>query len=125
MEKQVKEAIRLIEKVRETMPESENKMLLKGAVNELEEALSKFNIAFIEPKFNSDDYIVLNPVGALSYLAKDEIAVGVKNFTLMGKPCLMEYTFEGKKYKRNRTAIIPFDLIGKICSAQVYKLIKD
>ena len=44
MEKQIKEAIEIISKVRETMPECTNKAFLKGALNELNEALSKAKV---------------------------------------------------------------------------------
>ncbi len=78
----------------------------------------------IEPVFNKNDYVVLNPINELSHIGKNEIAVGVRNFSLMGQKCLMEYEYDGKKYKRTNTDVIPKDLIGKICSVQVYKLIK-
>ncbi len=67
------------------------------------------------------DYIVLNPIGELSHIGKNQIAVGVRNFSLMGQSCLMEYEHDGKKYKRKHTDIIPRDLMGKICSVQVYE----
>ena len=74
---------------------------------------------------NNSDYIVLNPINELSHIGEDEIAVGVRNFSLMGRPCLMEYEYDGKKYKRTHTDVIPRDLAGEICSVQVYKLITD
>ena len=51
MEKQIKEAIEIINKVRETMPECTNKAFLKGALNELNEALSKAKV------FSSNDVL--------------------------------------------------------------------
>jgi hypothetical protein len=73
-------------------------------------------------KFNPDDYIVLNPE-QFPYLLKNEIAVGIRNFYLSGKPCLMEYEYEDKKYKRKCTGAMPMRLAGDICSVQIYELI--
>lgn len=73
---------------------------------------------------NNKDCVVLNPINELSHISEDEIAVGILNFSLMGKPCLMEYYYNGKKYKRTHTDIIPKNLAGEICSVQVYKLVK-
>ena len=75
--------------------------------------------------FNPNDYIVLNPIGELSHIGKNEIAVGVRNFLLLGQPCLMEYEYGGKKYKRKHTDVVPRNLMGKICSVQVYEEIKS
>ncbi len=105
------------------MPECANKAFLKGALNELNEALDKIN-PFSLPTFNPNDYIVLNPVGELSHIEKDEIAVGIKNFKLQGASCLMDYTHEGEVYKRIHSDVIPNSLVGQICSVQVYKLAK-
>ncbi len=41
MKKNITEAINIIEDVRKTMPECTNKAFLKGALNELNEALAK------------------------------------------------------------------------------------
>lgn len=71
--------------------------------------------------FNPDDYIVLNPIGELSHIGKNEIAVGIRNFLLAGKHCLMEYEYHGKKYKRKHTDVVPRNLAGNICSVQVYE----
>lgn len=77
----------------------------------------------ITRKFDPSDYIVLNPIGELKHIGENEIAVGVRNFLLQGQDCLIEYEYEGKKYKRKHTDIIPKDLVGKICSVQIYELI--
>ncbi len=123
MEKNIKEAISIIEDVRKSMPECANKAFLKGAINELNEALKEFT-PFSLPHFNQNDYVVLNPIGELSHIGKDEIAVGIKNFKLLGASCLMDYNYEGKVYKRIYSDAIPRNLIGQICSVQVYKLVK-
>lgn len=79
----------------------------------------------VRRSFNPDDYVVLNPIGELRHIGKNEIAVGVRNFLLAGQSCLMEYEYEGKKYKRKHTDIIPRNLISKICSVQIYEEVKD
>ncbi len=123
MKNNIKEAISLIEDVRKSMPKSANKAFLKGAINELNEALKEFT-PFTLPHFNQNDYIVLNPIGELSHIGKDEIAVGIKNFKLQGASCLMDYTYEGNVYKRIHSDVIPRGLMGQICSVQIYKLVK-
>ena len=44
MEKNIKEAINIIEDVRKSMPECTNKAFLKGALNELNEALRLYDV---------------------------------------------------------------------------------
>ena len=44
MEKNIKEAISIIEDVRKSMPECTNKAFLKGALNELNEALRLYDV---------------------------------------------------------------------------------
>jgi hypothetical protein len=46
MEKNIKEAISIIEDVRKSMPECTNKAFLKGALNELNEALRLYAVSF-------------------------------------------------------------------------------
>jgi hypothetical protein len=77
----------------------------------------------IKPKFNPADYVVLNPIGELRHIGENQIAVGVRNSSLMGKSCLMEYEFEGKQYKRQHTDVIPRYLAGEIFSVQIYELV--
>jgi len=69
----------------------------------------------------TNDYLVLNPIGELSHLGKNQLAIGVRNFSLMGQPCLMEFVHNGKIYKRLHTDVIPNRLVGHICSVQVYE----
>ena len=45
MEKNIKEAISIIEDVRKSMPECTNKAFLKGALNELNEALRLYAVS--------------------------------------------------------------------------------
>ena len=45
MEKNIKEAISIIEDVRKSMPECTNKAFLKGALNELNEALRLHDVS--------------------------------------------------------------------------------
>lgn len=45
MEKNIKEAINIIEDVRKSMPECTNKAFLKGALNELNEALRLYAVS--------------------------------------------------------------------------------
>lgn len=45
MEKNIKEAISIIEDVRKSMPECTNKAFLKGALNELSEALRLYDVS--------------------------------------------------------------------------------
>lgn len=45
MEKNIKEAISIIEYVRKSMPECTNKAFLKGALNELNEALRLYAVS--------------------------------------------------------------------------------
>lgn len=71
---------------------------------------------------DSLDYIVLNEQ-LFPYLNKDEIPVGIRNFMLLGKPCLMDIIFEGNKYKRIFTEAIPHQLASDICSVQIYRKI--
>lgn len=75
--------------------------------------------------YDPDDYMVLNPINELSHIGANEIAVGVKNFLLAGKDCLMEFKYEGKKYKRVCSYIIPKSLVGKVCSVQIYEEINE
>ncbi len=124
MEKNIKEAISIIEDVRRSMPECTNKAFLKGAINELNEALAKqkkLNHIY-KPEFNAKDYLVLNPM--MFKLGKNQIAVGVVNFALSGQSCLMQYTYEGKIYERRHSEHIPESMIGQVCSVQIYELKK-
>lgn len=45
--------------------------------------------------YSDENYVVLNRIGQLSHIENDEIAVGVRNFSLMGQPCLMELEHDG------------------------------
>lgn len=72
-------------------------------------------------KYSDENYVVLNPIDELSHIEEDEIAVGVRNFRLLGQPCLMELEHDGYVWNRKCTDIIPRDLTGQICSVQVYK----
>lgn len=69
----------------------------------------------------TNDYLVLNPVRELSHIQENQLAVGVRNFSLMGQPCLMGFIHNGKKYKRLHTDVIPERLVGYICSVQIYE----
>lgn len=69
----------------------------------------------------TNDYLVLHPIGELSHIEKNQLAIGVRNFYLMGQGCLMGFTHNGKKYKRLHTDVIPKRLVGHICSVQVYE----
>lgn len=73
----------------------------------------------------TDDYVVLNPIGELSHIKENQLAIGVRNFSLMGQPCLMEFFHDGKKYKRLNTDVIPERLAGYICSVQVYEEVES
>ncbi len=73
---------------------------------------------------NSLDYIVLNE-RLFPYLNKDEIPVGIRNFMLLGKPCLLNIVYEGNKYKRMFSEALPHQLVSDICSVQIYKLITE
>lgn len=75
--------------------------------------------------YDPSDYVVLNPINELKGLAKNEIAVGVKNFRLAGQPCMKEFEYEGKKYKRKHTGIVPKNLANAICSVQIYEELKQ
>jgi len=68
-------------------------------------------------QYNPADYAVLND----KTLPENQIAVAVTNFTLMGQSCLMEFEWNGEKYKRLYTGAIPNDLSGCICSVQIYE----
>ena len=71
--------------------------------------------------YDPSDYMVLNPINELRDLAPNEIAVGVKNFRLGGQECMKEFEYEGKKYKRKRTGVIPKNLAAMVCSVQIYE----
>ena len=69
----------------------------------------------------TNDYLVLHPIGELSHIRENQLAIGVRNFSLMGQPCLMEFSHNSKNYKRLHTDIIPNRLVGHICSVQIYE----
>ena len=78
----------------------------------------------IKKNFNPRDYVVLDSERNFRYLSKNQIAVGIRNFLLGNQPVLMEYEYQGQKYKRLHTDSIPNELAGDICSVQIYELIK-
>lgn len=67
--------------------------------------------------YDPDDYIVLSHEGI-------DLKVGVKNFGLMGKPCLTHFFHKGDWYKRTQTGVIPIDMAGGICSVQEYEMMQ-
>ncbi len=124
MKNKIIETIQIIDGVRVSMPDCANKSSLSVAINKLNAILEKQeklrNIG--KTKFNPNDYMVLNP--DIFKLDENQIAVGIKNHTLAGKPCLMEYEYEGNVYKRLHSKFIPIRLVGKVCSIQIYELKK-
>lgn len=55
MEKNIKEAISIIEDVRKSMPECTNKAFLKGALNELNEALRLYAVSGSLPMYDVEE----------------------------------------------------------------------
>lgn len=50
------------------------------------------------------------------------IAVGITDFLKFMAPVDMHYIYNGKKYDRQKTGLIPRDFSNKICCVQLYKL---
>ena len=67
------------------------------------------------------DYIVLDRSHAYEQLSPDELLVGCKNRSLIGKSCPSTFRYHGKRYVFDSVDVICAELAGFICSAIRYR----